>query len=578
MLPQANTVRRIARLARFGRRAWQPGLLSCTLLALALATLPAVAQSDQYDPDRPALKWMPRRPVVETPQDEVQAPPSRVAVARRSNPVVMQTQAIEESEPVVVTAPRAVGQRSAGPATRVTAQTVAQPQVRTVAPAQAPARAPAQAAVQMPAQAQMQSGVPHGVHNGGMVMQPGSMEYAEGPVYGDEGMMMGGGVGWDAGDAWGSCNGCCRDQACGGGLMRWLSSPHPMYVRSEVMVYWSKGVHVPPLVTTSPDGTARANAGVLGQEDTSVLFGASNLNNSSRLGGRWTLGRWFDPCETTGIEISYLATETNTTGYFATSTGAPILARPFYNVEDGEQDSRLVAYPDVNDGSIDVYSKTRLSGFDAVMRHGLYSDPCRRLDFIAGYRFMELKDLFRTHEFTFSTDPTSVVPVGTSMSIYDIFDARNEFHGANLGFAGRMQNNRWSMDLLMKLGVGNTHSRLQLNGSTTTTTPGGTPVVNNTGLLVLPSNQETVSHNHFSMIPELGFNLGYDLTKRMRATVGYSLIYWSHVARAADQVDTDLNASQFSGGTLDGAASPREPFVVSDYWIQGVNFGLDFRF
>ena len=387
------------------------------------------------------------------------------------------------------------------------------------------------------------------------------------------------GIEWDAGDAFGACGGGCGGTACGAGFMRWLCSPHPMYARSEMMIYWSKGMHVPPMVTTSPDDTPRTEAGVLGETGTTVLFGAGNLTNESRLAGRWTLGRWFDACQSTGIEVSYLVTETATTGFFATSTGSPILARPFYNVETGEQDSRLVAFPEVSDGSIDVYANTRLKGLDAVLRHGMFGNASQRLDFVVGYRFMELQDLLRTHEFTFVTDPEGLEPLGTSRSIIDTFDTRNQFHGVNLGFAGRVQRARWSMDMLMKLGVGNTHSRVALDGSTTVTPPdGGDPVTYDSGLLVLPSNRETVSHNQFSMVPELGFNVGYDLTRRLRATVGYSLIYWSHVARAAEQMNTDLNPTQFPPDELVGAASPREPFVVNDYWIQGINFGLDFRF
>jgi hypothetical protein len=575
MLPQPHTSRLPARVVYFGRRAAYCGLSTCLLLAVALTVLPAAAQSDLSE-NHAALKWMPRRPIAETPQQPVQTQP-RPTMQRRPAQTVVQTQAIEDTEPTVAPPPQAMSPRVSVPARRVSTQVVAQPQARAMGAAQAPAKAPAQAAAGAQAPAQVQSGAPL-VRNGGVVMQSDPMDYAEGPVY-EDGGMMGCAPGWDAGDSWGSCNGCCRGQAFGGGLMRWMTTSHPMWARTEMMIFWSKGMHTPPLVTTSPDGTARTDAGVLGRDSTSVLFGASNLADSSRLGGRFTLGRWFDPCETTGIEVSYLATEADTTGYFATSTGSPILARPFYNIQTGEQDAKLVAYPQVSNGSIDVYAKTRLWGLDAVMRHELYSDPTHRLDLITGYRYMDLRDEFRTHEFTFSTDPTGTVPLGSSISIIDSFNTRNDFHGANLGFAGRMQNARWSMDMLMKLGVGNTRSRVALDGSTQTISPpGATPVVADSGLLVLPSNQGTVSHNHFSMLPELGLNLGYDLTPRMRATVGYSLIYWSHVARAADQVNTDLNTSQASGGTLAGAALPRQPFVVDDYWIQGINFGLDLRF
>jgi len=79
-------------------------------------------------------------------------------------------------------------------------------------------------------------------------------------------------------------------------------------------------------------------------------------------------------------------------------------------------------------------------------------------------------------------------------------------------------------------------------------------------------------------MPELGVSLGYDLTCRLRATVGYTLIYWSNVARPGDQIDTELNASQFPPGELVGAPHPEFRFQTTDFWAQGLNFGLEYRF
>ena len=80
------------------------------------------------------------------------------------------------------------------------------------------------------------------------------------------------------------------------------------------------------------------------------------------------------------------------------------------------------------------------------------------------------------------------------------------------------------------------------------------------------------------MIPELGATLAYDLTPRICATVGYSLFYWSKVARPGDQIDFNLNPSQFSGGTLTGVPSPESRFTTTDFWAQGLSLGFDCRF
>ncbi len=538
------------------------------MVALCGTAIPASAQEEGNVTNREPLKWMPRRPVTQFSQEPASQTPKEV----------VQTQALSvDTEPTIDVAPRRVEQRMTRPQTRVAVQSTAQPEAKIPTPPPAPtvgqSRVPnVRSTSPTPVRS---NAVPQNIP----APQAGPVEYVPGSVFADDGVDGDGGAYWDAGDTWGDP---CRGRSCGFrpgfGLMRWLATPNPTYGRIEAMLLWGKGMHVPALATTSPDGTARAQAGVLGQEGTSVLFGQTNLANTSRIAGRWSLGRWFDCNQTTGLEVSYLTTETDTSGYFATSAGTTIIARPFYNVDTGEQDARLISYSGVSDGSIDVYARSRLDGLDVTMRHGLFWDSNRRLDFMVGYRYMQLKDVFRTHEATFSTDTSGLVPVGTATSIYDLFDTKNEFNGANLGFAGRMQYNRWSMDLLMKLGIGNTRSRVNLQGSSTVTTPDGTVASYESGLLVLDSNKEAITHNQFTMIPEIGVNLGYDLTPRMRATVGYSLIYWSHVARAGDQVNLDLNPNEFQSTSWTGAAIPRETFVVNDYWIQGLNIGLDMRF
>ena len=74
----------------------------------------------------------------------------------------------------------------------------------------------------------------------------------------------------------------------------------------------------------------------------------------------------------------------------------------------------------------------------------------------------------------------------------------------------------------------------------------------------------------------------------MKATFGYSLLYLSQVARPGDQIDAsgqaagstnvNVNPSQLSGGDLTGVPSPQHRFITTDFWAQGLSFGLDYRF
>jgi hypothetical protein len=62
--------------------------------------------------------------------------------------------------------------------------------------------------------------------------------------------------------------------------------------------------------------------------------------------------------------------------------------------------------------------------------------------------------------------------------------------------------------------------------------------------------------------------------------VGYSLIYWSSVARAGDQISLDVNQTYLPRAFDDpeGPARPAFAWRDTDFWAQGINLGLDYRF
>jgi hypothetical protein len=145
-----------------------------------------------------------------------------------------------------------------------------------------------------------------------------------------------------------------------------------------------------------------------------------------------------------------------------------------------------------------------------------------------------------------------------------------------LGFATQWHRNRWSLDTLLKLGIGQTRTRVIIDGWTTVVANGTTAGYSG-GQLALPSNMGTFNSHQFSMIPEIGFTVGYDLTSRLKATAGYTLMYWSNVARPGDQIDLNVDPAQFPPPTATGAR-PAFALHASDFWAQGLNLGLDFHF
>jgi hypothetical protein len=384
----------------------------------------------------------------------------------------------------------------------------------------------------------------------------------------------------------GVCAGCGNDWLLGFPILAPLVNgcQDRLWVRAEYLVWWMKGADVPPLLTSG--SSTDPVPGALLQPGTQVLFGGGELNNGARSGGRLTLDYWLCPCQQYGIEASYFSLAPQETEYSQTNPGTAVLARPYFNVNTGTYAATVVTTPSVAGGPsasglIDGRLTTDFQGGDLLFRRAIYQQCGERLDFLIGYRYAQLIDNLRVDSSSTIASTGGAFPIGTTAALADSFDTRNEFHGLEIGIQHQYRYNQWSLDLLAKTALGDTMSQVNINGSTATINPAGTVTsIVPGGLLALPTNTagSPYHRNDFAMIPELGATLTLDLSARLQFTAGYSLIYWSKVARAGDQVDTSVNTTQQSGGTLTGNPNPRFPYAFTDFWAQGANLGLEYKF
>ncbi|HUT93202.1 MAG TPA: BBP7 family outer membrane beta-barrel protein [Thermoguttaceae bacterium] len=377
------------------------------------------------------------------------------------------------------------------------------------------------------------------------------------------------------------------------------------WVRGDYLMWWTKGMSVPPLVTTCPDDTLDDDAGVLGIEGTEILLGDERLFDELRWGTRLRIGAWTGCCRDYGVEGEYFALGDETGRFQRQSDGLPILARPFYNVLSDQQDSELIAYPDVIAGTVTADTSTELESVglrvrinwrrmgsfcgnacgggsacgcgDAYGFEGGCQQACgygARLDFLVGYRYMHLDEDLVVREDLQSLDP--IAP--TEFEITDAFDTENSFHGAEVGLLLEYERCRWSLEVLAKVALGNSHQIARINGDTTITTY-GVPADYPGGILAQRANIGEYGDDDFAVVPEVGITLGYQLTCRLRATFGYSFIYWSDVARPGEQIDLGLNPNLFPPEQVpfSGPLRPAFAFQRADYWAQGLRFGVDYR-
>lgn len=368
---------------------------------------------------------------------------------------------------------------------------------------------------------------------------------------------------------------------CGGNASR-------TWVTADYLLWWTKGNQVPALVTRSPAGTPRANAGILGVGGTQTLFGGNKIADEERSGLRINFGRWLDDGHQNAIEANYFSVfnEGSTNNFFGQTTGgagsgSPILARPFFDVNANLENARLASFPGIADGSITVSSSSELHSAGLLLRRHLRSGSRGRIDLLAGYRYFRFREGLRIDENFVSTGAGGGIAVGTAIDVYDLFQTQNDFNGGELGLNAKFDHAGWGLELLGKVALGNIQHTTTINGVTTTTTPAPGSTTNTAagGLLALSSNIAQTTGNDLAVLPEFGANLTFDLNDCLQLRAGYTILALNNVARTGDQIDRNINTNLIPGGSGAGVASPSHTsHELSDFWAQGLNFGVAGKF
>jgi hypothetical protein len=365
--------------------------------------------------------------------------------------------------------------------------------------------------------------------------------------------------------------------------------PSHGWVQADYLMWWQDGMNIPPLLATSPAGTTANATARLGRSSTSVLLGDEDILTDRMNGGRLRFGWWFANNPNLGIEGEYFALGTQEESFVNQGTGSPLLGRPFFNTATGEEDAQLVSFPGIVTGSFRVDATSNLKGAAVRFRRAMccgsgcsYSWLCcgpvptqSRIDLTLGWRYLQLNEGLSMEERLDSqvqNDPGSFL-------IRDRFRTRNQFNGVELGVLWQGRRGYWSLDGLMRLSIGNMRQTVMIDGSTQIAIPGQATQTFSTGVLTQRSNIGDYFQDRFAVVPELGANLGYQLTQRTRLMAGYTFIYASNVVRPGDQIDTNINENLLAPEqTLNNQAlRPQFRFMPTDYWVQGLNLGAEYR-
>ncbi len=196
----------------------------------------------------------------------------------------------------------------------------------------------------------------------------------------------------------------------------------------------------------------------------------------------------------------------------------------------------------------DVFPLTYSSRYIAAevnYRHHLLRGEHVRLDLLLGYRHAFLQD-----ELYFGEPPDG----DWDDRRRNRLSASNPFHGGQIGLSGEYRAGPWFVGGAATIALGAVDSKIDATGLFTYTYANLPPGWRR--LRHLPRSET----QRFAVMPTLRLMVGRQLGDHLRLYAGYTFHYLSRVVRLAE--------------AFDPAAPPR----TSDFWIQSISLGMEWRF
>ncbi len=360
------------------------------------------------------------------------------------------------------------------------------------------------------------------------------------------------------------------------------------WVDADYVIGFIKPLHfTTPLATTG--SLADAHAGSLGQPGTVALFGP-NVSFDMSSGVRADVGIYMDECNHWALEWIGVWIFPSHDHFTDASDGAgnPLITRPVFNSLAGREAAYADAIPGVAAGGIRIDAKSELFTTEVNGHYQFNPGKHLGLDVLAGFRFMRLAEDLNIQD---QLNPTvtnaitfegAAVSPGTMLADFDNFKTTNYFYGMQLGGKVKYDGDWFCVTAFAKTGIGATEQDVSIAGATSLSGPAGVQFAQG-GILALSSNMGDHSQTRFGFVPEAGLDLAIRLTPHVRATAGYSFLYWNQVMRPTGAVDRVVNPtlvpSDVSFGTAAGGASrPQFHFNEEPYWVHQLNLGLEFHY
>jgi Putative beta barrel porin-7 (BBP7) len=360
-------------------------------------------------------------------------------------------------------------------------------------------------------------------------------------------------------------------------LWRWCAGefedepvPTRAWFKAEYIMAWIRSDRTPTLLTTGL--TTDATPGALGLLYTTPIYGGT-IGFDDRSGMRMTLGANLN--ETFSVDASWFFLDGRKPDFTTSSPGSPVIARPFFNINTGKQDSSITTYPGLLQGGAEVQSYSLLEGAELNTRAELCNTSWFRFRALAGLRWVNLREGLSITENTSVTQagPLFGLPIGD----LDQFRTRNDFFGGQLGLETEFEYLHFNINLFGKCAVGDMVQSARIQGATDLF---GASLLNG-GLFAVSSNIGQYSRDRFGVVPEAGCRVERSIGRHLTVFVAYSFLYLNDVARPGSMVDTSVNVNLVPASTTYGAgASPARPafrFQDEEFWAHTFQFGMTYH-
>ena len=323
------------------------------------------------------------------------------------------------------------------------------------------------------------------------------------------------------------------------------------------------------------------------------VFGGRDIRDGSHEGYRMDFGMWLDHGHSWGMEADYFdlngkadSYDSGFTNGFVNGTLFPIVRGvfdPCVRRPDGQHavgDPQYVRRPDHSRHERLLPVGRYLAPPPVAGKRMGNRQPGRqleescartfRIDGIVGYRFARLIDTVNN-----GTIPWYAIGDSTTTAcLTDINSYRtvNNFNGCDLG-----------LDVVIPLAAGQWTFSARLpwdsitSMSRTTIGERGRATTRAGGMTISAAAHAGVLAGPLLGLPELTVTGGYQFTDHLKFTVGYDLLYWTAVVRAADQIAVQPTTG-LPYGTQIGSTLPPFSFNESHFLAQGVRLGGEFRF